>query len=329
MKDRIIRFFIQLLICFFKPKWQKGKPKILINESDQWRAMLLLKKITDDLHGLNPSVCVSSSKLQFLSYIREADFVYSYGLSKYASPENLKLLYIGQVGHVEIAGTKNFKIVNAPNLVFENIADYVLAMVFSFERGLIQNLHLKKAKKWSPKVFLDLDMKNISDLKVGIIGLGLIGSQIAKRFIQNKCEIHVYDRVLSRMEGYKNNYNESNWKDMLKYVDYLILSMSNEGNSNLITSSVLSIANSRLCLVNISRGSMVNEQELLTAVKLKYIRGAILDVFNLEPLPKRHPFWNQNGIVVTPHVAGNINMVFEKVADDFVKNVKGCIDGII
>lgn len=329
MKDRIIRYLLKLLIIFIKPEWKKGNIKILINEGSQKRACEIMNKLLQEFSEYNLSICIAKSKLQFLSYIRHADIVYSYGLSKYACTENLKMLYIGQVGNIESKNSENFKIFYAPNFVFNYISDFILASIFAYERGILQNIINRKRNKWTPNRFLQRDMKYFSELKIGIIGLGKIGSQVARCLIQNQCEIHVYDTQQSRMNGYKNQYTMSNWKDMLKVVDYLVLALSNEGNRNLITTREFESANSRLCLVNISRGSIVNEEDLLKAVREKKIRGAILDVFMKEPLPDYHPFWNQEGIIVTPHIAGNINLVFDKIVSDFLCQVKKYLNGVI
>jgi phosphoglycerate dehydrogenase-like enzyme len=329
MKTRIIDIFIQLILGFTKPKWDTTKIKILLYDPEKQRLSALKRKITEDFPSSDFQTICSTSKISFLAHVRQADVVYSYGLSKFARPDNLKLLYIGQVGNPSINVPENCKVVSAPNFASDLIADYVIASVFSYERGLLINKALQNKRKWKPEAYLNVKIKNIPKLTIGVTGLGRIGSQIAHRFQQNNIEIHVFDNDRNKMRGYVNTYLDTNWSGMLKHIDYLIMAVSNEGNANLVTSRELSLANPNLCIVNISRGDVINEKDLLHALKNKQIRGAILDVFQKEPLPKHHPFWKQEGVVITPHIAGNINLVFDEIVDDFIAHIKTSIDGLI
>ena len=79
------------------------------------------------------------NKLNFLALSKDADVIFSYGLSKYADTSNLKLLYLGQAGQTPKISSSTFRIVSSPNFASEYMADYVVASVFAYERRLLQN----------------------------------------------------------------------------------------------------------------------------------------------------------------------------------------------
>jgi phosphoglycerate dehydrogenase-like enzyme len=329
MKTKLLNTVIQFLVGLTKSIWGTAEYKILIHDPVRQRSAELQRKIAIAFPFSSIQTICSVSKFSFLAHIRQADFAYSYGLSKFAKPENLKLLYIGQVGKPPIPIPENCKVLNAPNFASDLIADYVIASIFAYERGLLLNNALQNKQKWHPEAYLSRTIKRISDRKIGIIGIGRIGNQIAYRLQKNDIEIHVFDKDVSKTKGFMHAYHDTNWHEMLQYVDYLVLALSGEGNIDLISSRVLSNSNPNLCIVNISRGDVINEKDLLHALKIKQIRGAILDVFQKEPLPKRHPFWKQEGVVITPHIAGNINLVFNDIADDFIGQLRTFINGDI
>lgn len=327
MKEQMLKIILRFLKFFQKTHWDDATIRILINEKDRTRADILQQKIAEKISYPGVKAIVTRSKLSFLRHINDADFLFSYGLSRYATPVRLKLIYIGQVGITSFKVPASCKVVNTPNFAANHIAEYVVASTFAYERGLVQNRFLQCKRIWNPKYYLEGEIKHISSLKIGIIGLGRIGNQVAEMFQQNNVELHVFDKDAEKTQGFGFSYNETNWREMLQLIDYLVIALSNEQTSDFITSKELSRANPRLCIVNISRGDVINERDLLHALKSGQIRGAILDVFQREPLPKRHPFWKQKGVVITPHIAGNINLVFDKIADDFVANLNAYMDG--
>ncbi len=82
--------------------------------------------------------------------------------------------------------------------------------------------------------------------------------------------------------------------------------------------------NENLCIVNVSRGSIIDEKALFSALNRKRIRGAILDVFAKEPLPRRNKLWKLQNTIITPHISGNIQYVYEQIQADFIRQLKEC-----
>ena len=80
-------------------------------------------------------------------------------------------------------------------------------------------------------------------------------------------------------------------------------------------------------LINLSRGSMIDEEALLEALMERRLRGAVLDVFQNEPLPADHPFWNLDNVLITPHVGGNSARFWERETDLIVRNIRRHLAG--
>ena len=80
-------------------------------------------------------------------------------------------------------------------------------------------------------------------------------------------------------------------------------------------------------LVNLARGSMVDEDALLQALMERRLRGALLDVFQMEPLPADHPLWELENVLITPHVGGTSARFWERETDLIVRNIRRYLAG--
>jgi D-2-hydroxyacid dehydrogenase (NADP+) len=321
----ILRLFIRVLYFFLHRKWRGKSFNILINETKPTRIKLLKEYISENVNAEH-QILVQGNKLFYFALSREAHIIFSYGLSRYINTENLKLLYLGQVGSAAAFKNSHFKIVSAPNFVSDQIADYVLASVFAYEKKLLQNAQIGNNRLWNQAPYLDPQAKSLHKLKIGILGLGKAGSKIAVSFKRFGCEVYGFDKDIQKMKEFDNGISDVKWPGILSFVDYLIIAVSDAGNKNLIDRECFEKMNSNICLVNISRAIVVDESVMLEAVKGKKIRGAILDVFNEEPLKKNSEFYKFENIVTTPHIAGNIDLVFSRIAENFAIEINKTLD---
>ncbi len=74
-------------------------------------------------------------------------------------------------------------------------------------------------------------------------------------------------------------------------------------------------------LINISRGNIIVEDDLIQALRLKIIKGAVIDVFSKEPLPGSSPLYKLDNVILTPHISGNINLFVDEIQIDFINKV--------
>jgi len=317
--NKLILFILSLYKIFFPGKWQEGALRILINEKKTER-LNILQNALKSIVNFPFEIKVPKNKFEFIILAELADVIFSYGLSRYVNPVKLKLYYHSIVGDVSKSEVK-FKIISPPNFAAEYLADYVLATVISYEKKLLQNAYLHYNRNWKQKEYIQKPIRKLSDLKIGILGLGRAGSTIASRFLSLNCKVFGSD-VYVKPDTDQRIIIIDEWKSMLHDIDYFVIAVSDIGNENLVNKEAFSMMNQRICIVNISRMKVIDENELIYALRNKRIRGAILDVFSHEPLPSNSIYFKFPNVVVTPHIAGNIDLVFNQIALHFAENVK-------
>lgn len=174
-------------------------------------------------------------------------------------------------------------------------------------------LYLTKKINLSNSLVKSGNFKNKSELpdffelyskKILILGFGRIGQELAKRCLGFDMQVFVYDPFVTKNIILDKNCNPIDKKEGLKIADYISVHMPlNEETKNFITYEDFNIVKKNLILVNTARGGIINENALLDAIKNKKINGAGLDVFEVEPPMPKHPFFDEENILLTPHNA--------------------------
>jgi D-2-hydroxyacid dehydrogenase (NADP+) len=310
----------QILHRIYRNKWKGCSLNILVYETKPQR-IEVIKEAFEKIHNQSQQVLLVKSKLSFLALSKDAHIIYAYGLSKYLDFSNLKLLYLGQVGNSLKDINLPFRIVTAPNFVSAYMADYTLAAVLAYEKKLLQNAFLHNNIKWIQENYLYPTNRFFNQLKIGILGLGKTGCEVANVFLRINCAVFGYDTDQRKYSNSDSRLRKAEWPDMLSFIDYLIITVNDTNNTGLIDKSIFSRMNPGLCIVNISRASVINESAFIEALRKKMIRGAILDVFQNEPLNRNSKFNAFHNVVITPHIAGNIDLVFNLIVEDFIKEL--------
>lgn len=205
------------------------------------------------------------------------------------------------------------------------MGEYVFANIVFWERNYFKVKENQNLQIWD-KDACPHDHRSIKDLKIGILGTGAIGSRIGKTL--NYLGATIYglgrrDTIPLGNEEYKHiskYFKEANVDEMLSSVDYFIniLPNTNETNNFLGNGLLQNCKGKNVVFINIGRGSIIKESELIQALKEKWISGAILDVFETEPLPKESELWKMSNVFLTPHIAGNSRM--QDIAAKFKEN---------
>jgi len=141
-------------------------------------------------------------------------------------------------------------------------------------------------------------------LNIGILGLGTLGSVVANALVQNGFPVSGWSRSKKEVDGVTSYSGEGELGDFLAQTELLLcLLPDTEQTRGMVNQNLLQQLPKGAVLVNVARGALVNDDELLQAIDSGHLRGAMLDVFHIEPLPTEHRFWSHPNIVVTPHVA--------------------------
>jgi phosphoglycerate dehydrogenase-like enzyme len=164
--------------------------------------------------------------------------------------------------------------------------------------------------------------------KVGILGVGVIGEEIAKKCKAFQMTVYGIDIVKRTIDAIDFFYTPNELFHVLKEVDYFIVVAPNTAQTRkMICNEAFSVMKPTAFLINIGRGEVVDEQALIDALKTGQIAGAALDTFWKEPLPKDHPLWKMKKVIITPHVGGLSDIYVEQVLPIFEENLRRFLQG--
>jgi D-2-hydroxyacid dehydrogenase (NADP+) len=159
--------------------------------------------------------------------------------------------------------------------------------------------------------------------KIAILGIGIIGEELARKCKAFGMEVFGIDIVKRKVEWVDHFHGPEDLVKVAAEVDYLtVVAPLTPDTRNMVESKVLSAMRPTAFLVNVGRGGIVDEEALMTVLKSGKIAGAALDVFGKEPLPSDHPFWAMKNVIVTPHMAGTSDIYVEQVLTIFGENLE-------
>ncbi|MCW3979217.1 MAG: glyoxylate reductase [Candidatus Bathyarchaeota archaeon] len=206
---------------------------------------------------------------------------------------------------VDAATERGIYVTNTPGILTDTTADCAFALLMAAARRIPEADRHVRAKKWihawGPRMFIGTD---IHGKTLGILGLGRIGSAIAKRAKGFNMEIIYYD--VSRREDLERELGIS-YKPLYSVIaesDFLSLHVPlSETTHHMIGEEQLAIMKRTAFLINTSRGPVVDERALYGALRDGVIAGAGLDVFEEEPVDHGSPLLRLDNVVITPHIA--------------------------
>ena len=237
---------------------------------------------------------------------------------------NLKgLISLGQgVDHIlkKDLITKKIPIVRIVDpYMAKSMSHWVILSILNFVRDTYGYYNQEKIKLYKPRKEL-----NFLSLKVGIYGLGAIGSVVAKDLYNLGFKVEGWSRTKKEIEGVNCNYGENSIEKLINNCDiHVCLLPLTPSTTNIFNKSTFAKMRRGSCFINAGRGEHVVEDDLIENCKSGHISSAILDVYRNEPLPKDHKLWEQKNIRIWPHVAAETN---PETAAKQIANAIKCID---
>jgi phosphoglycerate dehydrogenase-like enzyme len=230
---------------------------------------------------------------------------------------------------------------NASGIHATNIAEYVFMMLLAFGHRLPTLLDYQREHRWPTKEdYAALIPLELRDSTLGIVGYGSLGREIARVAQAFGMEVLAVKRNVRQPEDTEAHYVISGTGDpegahfhrlyppealisMVRVCDFVVLTVPlTETTRGMVSAEVLAAMKPSAYLVNVGRGSVVDEEALVQALQEGRLAGAALDVFATEPLPAESPLWALPNVIISPHVAGNTANYNEKAARLFVENLK-------
>ena len=258
-------------------------------------------------------------------FIGEAEILYAWNFPQELLAKTEQLRWIQAMG----AGVERFLVPELPRFVLLTraavfgpwMAEYTLAWCGWVTQRLEQFREHQRQRRWTPARPDQLRGKTLA-----ILGLGDIGREIARlarAFGMRVIGVSRSGRKLPRIEVV---YRTSALTRVLAQCDFAVVTLPlTPETRGLIGEHELRAMKPSAWLLNIGRGPVVQERALLRALDEQWISGAILDVFEAEPLPPGHPLWGRENVVVTPHIAGP--SLPEEIAPIFNDNLRRYLSG--
>ena len=243
---------------------------------------------------------------------------------------NLKVIGRAGVGvdniDVEEATKKGILVINAPEGNTIAACEHTFGLMLAISRKIPQAYFSLKQGKWEKKNFVGNELYG---KVLGLVGLGRIGSEVARRAKSFKMRIIAYDPFISPERAKDLDIELTNdLSYLLKESDYVSLHTPLTSDTrNLIGKKELEMMKPTAYLINCARGGLVDEEALYEVLKEKKIAGAAVDVFKEEPIKPDSPLLTLDNILLTPHLGASTQEAQEKVAvivaEDMIRFFKG------
>ena len=288
------------------------KPKILVSRKISDGAEEILKQEFDVTLNLNDKPYKYE---ELIKLVNNYDGLISTSFDKldknFFDSLTGRLKVIGHVGvgydniNTQSAKEKNIKVSNTPNVLNDAVAEITILLILASSRRIGEAFNLVKTNTWKdhrPDITKLMVGNEITGKTLGIIGMGRIGQIVADRARAFNMKIIYFNRNKLSKDLEKDAAYYSDLKSMLPNCDYVSLhTPATPETKNIINSETLKLFPKHSVFINTSRGSTVDDDALIEALKNKKIYGAGLDVFNNEPnLDKR--YLELDNCFVLPHV---------------------------
>jgi len=239
--------------------------------------------------------------------------------------KKLKLISVYATGYefidIKLAKKHGITVCNVPDYSSDAVAEHIFAMILSLTKKLsYMNREMRKGLWWT-------ELEPVMELKgktIGIIGYGNTGRRVEKIAKAFGMKVLINTKTPEKYRHISTYSLES----LLKKSDIITLNLPlNKETRHIIDREKFDLMKKEAILINCARGPVVNEQDLITALKEKRIKGAAFDVFEKEPIPKDSELFNLENILLTPHTAFYTEEAMERLKDICLENIISFLEG--
>ena len=228
------------------------------------------------------------------------------------------------VDNVDIdAGTQHGVVVmNTPGGNTVTTAELTFTMLLSLARKVPQAAATMIAGKWDRKLFQGVEL---SGKTLGVLGMGRIGTEVAKRAIAFGMKVVAYDPYLTedRAKAIGAEF-AADLDAVYRVADFITVHMPvTKETKEMLNAAAFAKMKPGVKIVNCARGEIINEADLIAALESNKVAGAALDVFAVEPLPADHPYRKQPNLILTPHLGASTEEAQEKCGIEVAEVIAG------
>lgn len=303
--------------------------KVAICDKMEKSAIEEMKKLPVEVVDLS-----SFPKEELPAHLADADIVIVRSATKVKGPvlealKNCKLILRGGVGldniDVEGAKAKGIKVDNTPEAASASVAELALGMMFALARHIVRGTVGIKNGLWEKK---ELEGWELGGKTLGIIGYGRIGHELAKRAKCLGMNVIAY-----RRHEFQDEYAKRvSMDELYAQSDFISIHLPlTSETKNLINADAFAKMKDGVFIINVARGGVVDERALLEALKTGKVRGAALDVFEVEPPedPLHNELIQHPNVICTPHIGASTFEGQARVGMALVQKVKDYLEGKI
>jgi len=290
--------------------------KILISDSLSKQGVEILQKA-----GLTVEVKTKMPKDELLREIKRYEGLIVRSATKVTAEviaSAPKLRIIGRAGSgldnvdVTAATKRGIVVMNTPGGNTVTTAEHTLAMILALVRKIPQATGSMKNGKWEKDRFMGMELYNKN---LGIVGMGQIGSYLAKLAQGVMMNVIVFDPYLAEDQARKMGVEMMTLQDLFRRADIIsVHTPLTPETKNIINAATISTMKDGVKIINCARGGIINEADLLEALKSGKVGGAAFDVFEEEPMKPGHPLLTLDNFVCTPHIGASTTEAQENVA---------------
>ena len=228
-----------------------------------------------------------------------------------------KLRVVGRAGvgvdnvDVEAATERGIVVMNTPSGNTISTAELTFSMLMALARKIPQAHMSMKSGEWDRKAFAGTEL---SGKTIGILGMGRIGSQVARRAIAFGMRVLAFDPYLSMSKARALQVELLELDGIYERSDFITVHMPlSDETRDMLDADAFSKMKDGVCVVNCARGGIINEADLVAAVKSGKMAGAALDVYDAEPLPEDAELRELPQVIMTPHLGASTKEAQESV----------------
>lgn len=311
----------------------EGERRLLDEKPAGWRVHVVRASTSSDGDGpKDPSP-------EVMQAVADAEVYFGFGVPRPLFLAGKKLRWV----HSAAAGVgsalypemmqSDVRFTNSAGVHAVPIAEYAVAGILHFLRGFDIALDQQRRHEWNKKPFVALDapLREIDALHAVVVGAGGIGSETAKRLtaLGARCTAVRRRPELGPPHGFDRVAGPDDLDQLLPTADVVVLAAPlTDKTRGLFTAERLDRLPRTAILVNVARGALVDEAALAARLADGRLRGAVLDVFQREPLAEDSPLWQVRSAVVTPHVSPvSPGRFWPRQLDLFLDNWRRYVDG--
>jgi len=294
---------------------------VLHHRFELWNAPgWLAERLREDFPKLQIEHLCSYENLE--DYLPDAEVAITWSLrpQQFALAHRLRWIHspaaaVHQLMFPELVAS-NVMVTNARSVHGPVVAEHAIALMFALAKKIPATVHLQQKHVWGQEQLWTNPPRprELQGSTVGLVGLGSIGSEVAKRAAALGMRVvAVRENPEKQDRSVENIFGAAQLGQMLREADYVVVAAPlTKETRHLFDSTLLAQMKPHAYLINVSRGALIDENALVAALAQGKVAGAALDVFEREPLAPESPLWDMEQVLITPHTAAVTEKLWER-----------------